>query len=152
MAPNIPKVIKLCFLKSFPLFKYLKYGNVITKADNEPKTNKSVDINSLPTLPDKTGIIYFISLYLSVITDRIKVLTPNEDIIIITKTKNELIFFPIRKTDGIRKNISIYQLGVPGKKQDLTTLVSTATDSRAAKNKPRENKNKNILPRGLDKP
>ena len=103
-------------------------------------------------LPAKTGIIYFISLYFSVIADKIKVLTPNEDIRIITKIKNERILFPIRKTDGRRKNIIIYQLGVSRKKQDLTTLVSTAADSRAARNKPKANKNKNMLPKGLDKP
>ena len=51
-------------------------------------------------LPAKTGIIYFISLYFSVSADKIKVLTPNEDIRIITKIKNEPILFPIRKTDG----------------------------------------------------
>ena len=114
------------------MFRYLKYGKAITKADSEPKTNKNVDKNSLAILPAKTGIIYFTSLYLSVITDKIKVLTPNEDIRTITKIKNERIFFPIRKTDGRRKNIIIYQLGVSRKKQDLIILVSTAADSRAA--------------------
>ena len=152
IAPNIPNAIKLCFFKFFPLFRYLKYGKAITKADSEPKTNKNVDKNSLPILPAKTGIIYFTSLYLSVITDKIKVLTPNEDIRTITKIKNERIFFPIRKTDGRRKNIIIYQLGVSRKKQDLIILVSTAADSRAAKNRPKVNKNKNMLPKGLDNP
>ena len=100
--------MKLCFLKFFPVFKYLKYGKAITKADSEPRTSKNVDKNSLPMLPAKTGIIYFISLYFSVSADKIKVLTPNEDIRIITKIKNERILFPIRKTDGRRKNIIIY--------------------------------------------
>ena len=103
-------------------------------------------------LPAKTGIIYFISLYFSVIADKIKVLTPNEDIRIIIKIKNERMLFPIKKTNGKMKNIIIYQLGVPRKKQDLTTLVSTAADSRAARNRPKANKNKNMLPKGLGSP
>ena len=105
--PNIPNAIKLCFLKSLPLFKYLRYGKEITKADSEPKTNRNVDKNSLPIDPAKTGIIYFISLYFSVSIARITVLTPNEDIIVITKIKNERILFPIRNTDGKRKNTGL---------------------------------------------
>ena len=46
----------------------------------------------------------------------------------------------------------MYQLGVSRKKQDLIILVSTAADSIAAKNRPKVNKNKNMLPKGLGNP
>ena len=103
-------------------------------------------------LPAKTGIIYFISLYFSVIIAKANVLNISEDIITIVKIKSERIFLPIKNNDGKRKNISIYQVGVSIKKHDLITLATTDAASIEAKNNPMENKNKNRCPIVLDKP
>ena len=103
-------------------------------------------------MPDSTGIIYLISLYFSVIIANKAVLTPNEDINIITNVNNVLILFPIKNTDGKRKNIIIYHVGVSRKKQDLITLASTEVASNEAKNNPNANRSKNIFPKVLERP
>ena len=78
--------------------------------------------------------------------------TQNEDINIITNVNNVLILFPIKNTDGKRKNIIIYHVGVSRKKQDLITLASTEVASNEAKNNPNANRSKNIFPKVLERP
>ena len=103
-----------------------------------------INVNFLPKINN-----YLLNVLILIIIAPIITYSYTKSII---KIKNERMLFPIKKTNGKMKNIIIYQLGVPRKKQDLTTLVSTAADSRAARNRPKANKNKNMLPKGLGSP
>lgn len=56
------------------------------------------------------------------------------------------MFLESKKTDGIRKNIKIYHTGLSKKKVECIALASTVADSSDAKNNPKANINKNVLP------
>ena len=133
MNPTINKAIKLCFFSLLFLFRYFKYGNVITNAESEPIISREVFARSIPTPLPNTGIIYFMFLYFSVINDKLIKFTINELEISITKINIVVNFFPIIKKDGNRKNIKIYQTGVSMKKFVFIAFASTVAASSAAK-------------------
>ena len=91
-------------------------------------------------------------MYFSVTNARLIRFTITDPDVIKTIVKRVLNFLPIIKNDGRIKKIIIYHAGVSMKKFVLTALASTEVASRADKNNPIENKNKNILPITLDKP
>ena len=49
------------------------------------------------------------------------------------------MFFESKNTEGARKNINAYHIGVSRKKVESIALASTDADSSAASSKPREN-------------
>ena len=136
MNPIINKAIKLCFFSLLFLFRYFKYGNVITNAEREPIISRDVLKRSIPNPLPNTGIIYFMFLYFSVINDRFIKLTINEPEVNIIKISSVVNLFPIIKKDGNRKNIKIYQTGVSMKKLVFIAFASTVAASSAAKKSP----------------
>ena len=81
-----------------------------------------------------------------------KILKISKLTVIITTATKEVICFPNIKTDGNKKKNNVYHTGVSIKKLVFIKLASTEAASKAAKNKPIENRNIKTLPTCLERP